>query len=117
MAQFVSEAPEFGFRVYVTAAGMRFLCASHLLNPKSAVTQCIFKALAADVKFAAMCCSQGLFAARLRPKLARCHQPAQRYATAQFLWMVGNRVIHPDAESVIQLHDAETEAHSEKPLA
>jgi hypothetical protein len=141
---FCNENPAFGFRVYKTWGGLRYLCTSGLFDPTSQLVKDILTRLRADQSYKALCRIQKCFRARLTPKPwrvgtipsvpkhlrylnARHPDYAQwradyltkipNFATCHYQRSVGNPTAHPDALLVVNLHDQITQALTTKPLA
>jgi hypothetical protein len=72
---FCAENPNFGFRVYRTFAGLRYLCTSGLFDPTSALVKDVLTTLNADQSYRVLCKIQKCFRARLTPKPWRMLQP------------------------------------------
>jgi hypothetical protein len=142
--EFCDEHPAFGFRVYKTWGGLRYLCTSGLFDPTSQLIKDILTRLRADQSYKALCRIQKCFRARLTPKPWRVGTtPAvpsdirylnarhpdyaawradyltkiPDFATCHYQRSVGNPTAHPDALLVINVHDAITQASTAKPLA
>jgi hypothetical protein len=139
--------PSWGLRVYRTPAGFRVLAshATFAANQPE-VAEC-FSALGVDPTYARMCFNQQCFRARLtakpwrmgraskqrppygvwpvKPELlpkraawaAKYERAAANFAACHFIETLGNGVVHPDARGVIELHDSQSRAMSELPLA
>ncbi len=75
---FVSAHPEWGFRVYRTAAGLRYLCTSALHDPAASATLAILAELGSDPLYIRLCEKQECFRARLTPKPERVDKRAFR---------------------------------------
>jgi hypothetical protein len=60
------------FRVYATAAGLRYLCINRLFNPDSSESEEILKSLKSDKRYIVLCRKQKCYRARLTPKPWRC---------------------------------------------
>jgi hypothetical protein len=142
--EFCNENSAFGFRVYKTWGGLRYVCTSGLFDPTSQLVKDILTRLRADQSYKALCRTQKCFRARLTPKPwrmgmalriplglrylnARHPDYAQwraeyltkipNFATCHYQRSVGNPTAHPDALLVVNLHDTVTGASSSKPLA
>jgi hypothetical protein len=141
---FCNEHPAFGFRVYKTWGGLRYICTSGLFDPTSQQVKDILTRLRADQSYKALCRTQKCFRARLTPKPWRIgmtfgmpkglrylngrhpHYVQWRanyltkipdFATCHYQRSVGNPTAHPDALLVVNLHDQITQALTTKPLA
>lgn len=140
---FVAAHPDYGFRVYKTFAGLRYLCTSGLFDPASVTVKDTLTALNADQSYRALCRIQKCFRARLTPKPWRCgagsgpsffklmnlRKPEYaawranyltkipNFATCAFQRVVGNAAVHPECSQIVALHDQLTQATSGKPLA
>lgn len=142
--EFCNENPAFGFRVYKTCGGLRYLCTSGLFDPSSQLVKDVLTRLRADQSYKALCRIQKCFRARLTPKPWRVGtNPAvpkevrylnarhpdyaewradylskiPDFATCHYQRSVGNPTAHPDTLQVVTLHDAITQASTTKPLA
>jgi hypothetical protein len=67
--------PELGFRVYRTAAGLRYLLTSALASPDDPLIAAAMDATGADPDYRRLCRVQKSFRARLTPKPWRCGAP------------------------------------------
>ena len=74
LARLVAAQPELAFRVYTTAAGLRYLCTSRLFDAASDESEEILKSLKSDKRYIALCKKQKCYRARLTPKPWRCHK-------------------------------------------
>src|SRR5690606_9200708 len=131
------------YRIYRTAAGFRAVCTSHLHEPGSNDSEALMKRLRADRSFVLLCRVQKCFRARLTPKPWRIGQPIPRFlypfdspeteaafqawlqdydnacgawATCRLVAEVGTAPMHPEVQSVIELHDLATRCQSDLPL-
>ncbi len=68
----VADATRLGLRIYRTAAGIRGLVTSELLDPTDRRTAELFDRFGADPRYRALCRIQRCFRARLTPKPWRC---------------------------------------------
>lgn len=136
--------PDWGWRIYRTRAGLRFLATHALFDPETVASDGVFDALGADPLYRQLCKTQKCFRARLTPKPWRCgiHRKPERWpwltpkaekrfqaweekyqatflkwATCEFVRSAGNRNVLSDLESLIKLHDEMTNAESKLPLA
>ncbi len=135
---FIANNPDYGFRVYKTFAGLRYLCTSHLVVPESDLAKSIMTELNADRSYRALCRVQKCFRARLTPKpwrmvnamtgirpqvrtritsLSHYLTQAQANATCRFVKAVGVDNHLPYIERIRSHHDYNTQATSNKPLA
>lgn len=133
-----------GFRVYRTAAGFRVLATAHEFAPGSEQSLQLMNSVSADACFVGLCSRQNSFRARLTPKPWRCgvtrppfvyprysahhercfaiwlsqyERRSRDRATCQFLAHIGSTRVHDGVAPVIEVHDRETKAHSNLPLA
>lgn len=67
-----ADASRLGLRIYRTAAGIRCLVTSELLDPTDRRTAELFEGFGADPRYRALCRIQRCFRARLTPKPWRC---------------------------------------------
>jgi hypothetical protein len=75
---FVAAFPEWGFCVYRTAAGLRYLCTSALHQPNAPETLAVLNELGCDPLYVRLCDKQECFRARVTPKPWRVDQRAYR---------------------------------------
>lgn len=135
---------QWGWRVYRTRSGLRLLATQGTAEADSPATDEIFEALGADPLYRKLCKSQKCFRARLTPKPWRCEGGLDRpprwpwnakeerkfqaweaeykevcadWATCAFVRQIGSATVHPEAQTVIQLHDEATRVGSNLPLA
>jgi len=136
--------PDWGWRVYRTRAGLRFLATHALFDPATVDAEPVFDELGADPLYRRLCATQKCYRARLTPKPWRCGLPVpparwpwpdakaeehfkkweSRYlaagnthATCALVKTLGNRQVHADALLVVGVHDEVTRAGSKLPLA
>lgn len=109
--------PAFSCRVYVTAGGLRLIVTSELIRAGSPASGAMMYALHADPRYMELCRKEGYYAARLDVKPERCRRRESDYAVTQYLWYFGNPEPIAAAAEVIEVHDRETAAHTERPLA
>ena len=76
---FVGAYPAWGFRVYRTAAGLRYLCTSALHDPAAPESLAVLAELGSDPLYLRLCEKQQTFRARLTPKPWRVDQRAYRH--------------------------------------
>jgi len=138
LQEFVDANNGYGFRVYRTFAGLRYLCITHLADPTSEWTANLMTALAADRSYRALCRIQKCFRARLTPKPWRMadveSSPSRKVkarieklgeylaaaagnATCEFVGVYGTDSTLPIAEKVRVHHDNQPKALSGLPLA
>lgn len=119
LSSFIEMNPEFGFRVYATHSGLRYLCTSHLFDPASRVVQKILTMLGSHIAYRFMCEDQGNFRARLTPKPWR--EKGGDYAVCKFIKHVGTNIINheiaSEIEHIITYHDEQSLSLSVKKLA
>ncbi len=135
---------EWGWRVYRTRSGLRLLATQGTVKPDSPMTDEIFEALGADPLYRKLCKNQKCFRARLTPKPWRCesdcgkpprwpwtereekrfhkweaeyNKASANWATCAFVRQIGSATVHPEVQSIIQLHDEATRIGSDLPLA
>jgi len=147
IARFLAGHPEWNLRLYRTPAGMRVGAVHKLFSPGEPSVREFFNALETDPIYVAMCLNQQCFRARvsakpwrigirshLRPRpgvwpvapnrlpvrnswIADYEKAAGAYAACSFLESLGSGVVHPGAQSVLELHDALSSAGSRLPIA
>lgn len=134
------EWAQFGFRVYETAQGMRVIVTGTYIDPASPQGAALFEQSHADKTFARLCIQQNCYRARLTPKPHRIKQPrfsyrwpmegeelerakewvreyeekARAFATCRFVKTLGREQM---LSEIISMHDEETRARSQLPLA
>ncbi|MBN1872630.1 MAG: hypothetical protein JXA33_00230 [Anaerolineae bacterium] len=136
--------PELGIRIYRTFAGLRCLVTSEVFSPTDASTQAILRELNSDPLYMTLCKRQECFRARLTPKPWRCGIPnppsrypwenqhvmaqyrqweqtytatAARFTTCRFIKHVGRSQVHPDVQTVLDLHDQQACGNPQLELA
>lgn len=138
LQEFVDANTGYGFRVYRTFAGLRYLCTMHLADPTSEWTANVMTALAADRSYRALCRIQKCFRARLTPKPWRMvraeDSPGRKVkerieklgeyltaaawnATCEFVGLYGTDAPLPIINRIQPYHDTQTKALSGLPLA
>jgi hypothetical protein len=144
LEEFLSQRRNWGIRVYRTLAGVRGLVTHELFDPAADATLAALEAVGADPLYVRLCKAQECFRARLTPKPWRCghyvnrtawprdgaEQQRQfeqwlgaymsgqsRYATCRYLGTLGSNAVHPEAETVIEVHDKITRCHEPLELA
>src|SRR5262245_49336415 len=140
----VRRNPGYGFRVYRTRAGLRYLETSRLFDPSTSEVAGLLETLGCDPLYVRLCRSQQSFRARLTPKPWRCGVPSapsrfphetpdheaafqqwlrrydgacERYSVCEPLPTVGSDVVHADVAAVLRFHDEATRSASALPLA
>ena len=133
-----------GWRVYRTKAGLRLLATHELFDPASPAAEAVFNAMGADPLYVRLCKAQQCFRARLTPKPWRCdagrpptawpwktdrHEASYRqwesryqtassgHATCALVSTIGNRLMHPEIQPIVALHDEATRSASTLSLA
>lgn len=132
------------FRIYRTASGLRAMALDRELDPAGREAQDLMRATGTDPAFAQLCLAQKSFRARLTPKPWRCGSPlppgvypredaamrrrfaewlagyekrSARYATCRYLETLGSSSPRGGAARFLELHDRETRAGEDLPLA
>jgi hypothetical protein len=135
---------QWGWRVYRTRSGLRLLATQGTVSADAPTTDQIFEALGADPLYRKLCKSQKCFRARLTPKPWRCeedpgkpprwpwtpkeekrfhkweaeyNETSAERATCEFVRQIGSATVHPEVQSIIQLHDEATKVGLNLPLA
>jgi hypothetical protein len=141
---FLGNNPQWGARVYRTCAGLRVIATHALFEPTADSTQSLFASLGTDPMYVRLCKAQDSFRARLTPKPWRCGHVSNtirwpretddqqrqfeawksayverqsNYATCRFLEKLGDGPIHPEVESIVDVHDRVTRCHEPLELA
>jgi hypothetical protein len=141
LAEFLSGRPGWAVRLYATLAGVRGLVTHDLFDPTANETLETLRTVGADPLYVRLCKAQECFRARLTPKPWRCghyvnrvswprageeqqrqfakwlagYMPLQlRYATCRYLGTLGSDAIHPDVQTIVEVHDKITRC--EEPL-
>jgi hypothetical protein len=138
--------PDWRLRLYRSPAGWRVLATHGPEQPGSAIVSAFFAHLGGDPVYAAMCRKQGCFRARLTGKpwrmgvtlrpprgswphrtpeaqdrrarfAAACDAAAPGFAACRFVAEVGTAPEHPRCAAVRDLHDRESRALTDLPLA
>ena len=131
-------------RLYRTAGGFRLLATERAFTPGSSESESAMRAVGADPSFVQLCKVQDSFRARLTPKpwrvghtgppgdfpredaglqrlfdewLQQYDRVAASNATCQFVESIGGDSVHPDVAPILALHDEQTKATSDLPLA
>ena len=132
---FLDNHPSWSSRVYRTRAGLRALVTHDLFDPAADQTLALLREADCDPLYLRLCKAQQCFRARLTPKPWRCghhdlgfrwpyetpekqrrfdewrqaYDACQsRYATCRFLGAMGGGRVHPEAQTIIDLHDKAT---------
>ena len=143
VGNWVARNPDWGFRVYRTAAGVRLLVTHDTFDPKGSEVSEVMKALGSDPLYMRLCRAQECFRARLTPKPWRvglqaplfrhpwvgthAERTAQRWladyeracakaATCRLVTTLGNTRIDSPASSIIRIHDEATRVGHEVSL-
>ena len=136
--------PGWGWRVYRTRAGMRLMATHALFEPDAASTLSAFDALGSDPLYRQLCKIQKCFRARLTPKPWRCDLPnppsrwpwtnakeealfhawerdylqaCGEFATCTLVASFGSKVVHPEVQELLKVHDETTRAQTKVDLA
>lgn len=144
---FAAKHPQWHLRVYETPAGYRLLAMHDVFDPRGEPAKDALDAMKSDKRFARLCALQSCFRARVSPKPWRIgykpkeHLPKSKwpfppehleprkrwvegyekmsagFASCRFLERLGSSAVHPDADSVKELHDRLCQSNSRLPLA
>lgn len=144
LENFCKKNPDFGFRIYKTAAGLRYLVTTHLNLPDQKIIQELFKSLDCDPYYAKLCLLQKSFRARLTPKPWRCgidrpsirfpyesidqlnlhknwlskySQVSKNFQTTSFVKTIGQAKVLDEILKVVNIHDERTIGGSNRELA
>ncbi len=146
LAGWIALHPDWRLRLYRSPAGWRVLGTHGPEQPGSAIVTAFFAHLGVDPVYAAMCRKQHCFRARLTGKpwrmgvtlrppkgswphrtpeaqarrerfAAACDAAAPAFAACRFLAEVGSAPEHPHCAAVRDLHDRESRALTDLPLA
>lgn len=144
LEQFLSDHPQWSARVYRTCAGLRVLATHALFDPSADSTQSLLESLGTDPMYARLCKTQDSFRARLTPKPWRCGHTSStirwpretdeqqrlfekwkaayverqaNFATCRFLGASGDDPVHPEVETIVEVHDRTTRCHEPLDLA
>ena len=139
-----SQNPQWGWRIYRTFAGLRLLATNGVFAPDVPDTVAVFEALGADPLYRTLCKVQKCFRARLTPKPWRCdlqapsvrwpwasddearnfsawqnhyEKSASSFATCQLIKIIGNPIVHPSVQPIVDLHDRLSRVGTDLPLA
>lgn len=140
----VAERRGFAARVYKTAAGYRVMITDRPIPAGGGDTMAILEEFGSDPMYQRLCRAQQTFRARLTPKPWRCnfgkppskfpfetpreqsayeqwqseyHRHISRFATCRFLAAFGTGAVSASFGELVALHDRETRASSDLPLA
>lgn len=147
LAGFVAANPTWNLRLYRTPAGFRVLATHQPFDAKAEAVQRFFAQVSADPVYVRMCTNQNCFRARLtakpwrigiathmRPRpgiwpvrpesvavrnawVAGYEAKAAAFAACRFMESMGSGVIHRTIKAVVDLHDRESGALSDAPIA
>jgi hypothetical protein len=144
LQRLVGEKRGWGMRVYRTQAGIRGLVTHDLFDPAADATLSLLRSVGADPLYVRLCKAQECFRARLTPKPWRCGhyvnctawprddaEKQQRfdqwlaaytssqaqYATCRYVGTLGVNTVHPEIETIIEVHDKLTRCHEALDLA
>jgi hypothetical protein len=144
LAKFLNTRPDWGIRIYATAAGVRGLVTHDLFDPAADATLAALNEVGADPLYVRLCKAQACFRARLTPKPWRCGHYVNRtvwpredenqqqrfekwlavymsrqsqYITCRYLGALGNNSVHPDVQTILEVHDKITRCNEALPLA
>lgn len=131
----VARNPDWGFRVYRTAAGVRLLATHDTFDPTGSEASEVMKALGSDPLYMRLCRAQECFRARLTPKpwrvgiqaplfrhpwagtnaegaarrwLADYAKACEKAATCHLITKLGSSRIAQPVASIIRIHDDAT---------
>jgi len=147
IAAFSASHPDWHLRLYRTPKGFRVLVMHRTFSPDEPAVTEFFQALGTDGVYMQMCKNQHCFRARLTAKPWRAgmsahmkphpgiwpvraeslpkreawvreyESVARQFASCQFLETLGSSTVDPQARAVQELHDKESRATSDLPLA
>jgi hypothetical protein len=136
--------PDWGLRLYETAAGFRIMVTHDFFKPEDQSIKILSEILHGDPLYRTLCLRHKSFRARLSPKPWRCglRAPPSRWpwennlsenkfrdwektysaqieskATCRFIDQLGYAVINPAINEVVAVHDEATRAYLPMPLA
>lgn len=139
-----ARSPQYTFRVYRTAAGFRLAVINKRIDPTSGESETLLYNFGSDSLYQRLCKNQQSFRARLTPKHWRCNYESPRgrwpfgseneeamyrnweqgynnaclpFATCRFIEELGTDRTVGEFRELIALHDRETRADSQFPLA
>jgi hypothetical protein len=147
IAKWIAAHPGWAVRVYRTPSGLRVMATHQRFAPSDPVVTAFFEAIGVDRVYARMCANQQCFRARLTAKpwrigieahmkprpgvwpinperrpdrdawVSRYEAASQGYAACRFLESVGAGRVHIDVETVRRLHDDQSKALLDLPIA
>jgi hypothetical protein len=109
LAAYQSENYNLGFRVYQTAAGLRYICTNWEFDPSGGASSRMMRLLFADPKYRSLCKFQETYRARLTPKPWRMGDE-ESYRVCDLIDVVGSSEILPQFKAMIEYHDNQTQA-------
>ncbi len=140
---FLKKNPGWSIRIYRTPAGNRLLATHRTFSPSEPAVMEFFKSVGADPIYQKMCMNQQCFRARVTAKpwrvgitgpmrlkggvwpvvaerraarsewIERYESAARSHAACRFVETAGSGVIAPDLQSLVDLHDDLSRAHSD----
>ncbi|HEY9877587.1 MAG TPA: hypothetical protein V6D29_03970 [Leptolyngbyaceae cyanobacterium] len=110
-----SNSQELGFRVYRTAAGLRYICTTHKFDPLNEKTQRLMRFVYTDTLYRQMCVKQGTYRMRLSPKRYRMTSDYDK--VCDYMLTVGQDKILPEFQAMVRFHDLTTGAYGRGSLA
>lgn len=144
LQQLLDARPGWGIRIYRTRAGIRGLVTHDLFDPTSDAVLDTLRAVGADPLYVRLCKAQECFRARLTPKPWRCGHNVNRtawpresekqqrrfdkwlaaymsrqsqYATCRPIGTLGSAAVHPDVQTIVEVHDEITRCNEPLELA
>ena len=147
IAKWVAAHPGWAVRVYRTPSGLRVMATHQRFSPNDPIVKAFFEAIGVDRVYARMCANQQCFRARLTPKpwrigieahmkprpgvwpinperrperdawIARYETASRGHAACRFLESIGTGTVHIDIEMVRRVHDDESKALQNLPIA
>lgn len=144
IAAVANDRPQYTIRLYRTFAGFRCAVVNQRIKPGTGESDALLSAFGSDPLYVRLCRNQESFRARLTPKYWRCGYEAPRsrfpfssdverqlsgrwergyekasikYSTCLFVDQFGTDRAIGEFRDLIELHDRETRAESDLPLA
>ena len=147
IARFLAAHSDWALRVYRTPSGLRVMVTHRPFTPDDPAVSAFFDAVRVDRVYRRMCLNQHCFRARLTPKpwrigidahmkprpgvwpvnparlperaawIARYEERSHGYAACRFLEALGPPSTHIDVETVRRIHDDESRALRDLPIA